>query len=257
MFAHPTQNVTNWYVRAEIYVSGLWSVKWVDVDKKITGEAPRMETKLKSGKRAAERIRETAKDLFYRQGIRAVGVDEIVERAGVTKPSLYRSFASKDALAAACLSDRSEDFLRRFDAAMTAVPENPRAGFHAWLQTISLKATKSDYRGCGLTNAAVEYPERGHPARLVAAANKKAFRKRLGEFATALGAGESESLADALLLLIEGAYASGQLFGREGPARVLAEAADVVIDGYLGKKAGTARSGRPRSASAPKTRLVR
>lgn len=43
--------------------------------------------------RAAERIFDTACDLFYRDGIRAVGVDEIVTRAGVTKPSLYRSFA--------------------------------------------------------------------------------------------------------------------------------------------------------------------
>ncbi len=56
-------------------------------------------------KRAAERIRETAGELFYRQGIRAVGVDEIVTRAGVTKPSLYRSFPSKDELAAAYLRD--------------------------------------------------------------------------------------------------------------------------------------------------------
>ena len=55
--------------------------------------------------RAADRIRQTARDLFYREGIRAVGVDEIVTRAGVTKPSLYRSFPSKDELAAAYLRD--------------------------------------------------------------------------------------------------------------------------------------------------------
>ncbi|HVI92222.1 MAG TPA: helix-turn-helix domain-containing protein, partial [Dongiaceae bacterium] len=53
--------------------------------------------------KAADRIRRTARDLFYQQGIRAVGVDEIVTQAGVTKPSLYRSFASKDELAAAYL----------------------------------------------------------------------------------------------------------------------------------------------------------
>src|ERR1700678_2900717 len=85
-------------------------------------------------KLAAQRIRETARDLFYRRGIRAVGVDEIVARAGVTKPSLYRSFASKDELATACLLDRSEDYLRRFDAAMAAYPDDPRAGFRAWLE---------------------------------------------------------------------------------------------------------------------------
>src|SRR5277367_5019117 len=109
-------------------------------------------------KLAAERIREAARDLFYRQGIRAVGVDEIVARAGVTKPSLYRSFASKDELAAACLRDRSDDYLRRFDTALAERPDDPRAAFLSWLENLSQRATKLYYRGCALTNAAVEYP---------------------------------------------------------------------------------------------------
>jgi AcrR family transcriptional regulator len=181
-------------------------------------------------KLAGERIREAARDLFYRQGIRAVGVDEIVARAGVTKPSLYRSFASKDELATACLRDRSDDYLRRFDAAMMEHPDDPRAGFRTWLEQLSQRATKPDYRGCALTNAAVEYPERKHPARLVAAANKREFRERLTMAAEAMGAHDPNMLADALLLLIEGAYASGQLFGRDGPAKVIVDAADVLMD---------------------------
>jgi AcrR family transcriptional regulator len=181
-------------------------------------------------KLAGERIREAARDLFYRQGIRAVGVDEIVARAGVTKPSLYRSFASKDELATACLRDRSDDYLRRFDAALAEFPDDPRAGFRAWLEQLSQRATKPDYRGCALTNAAVEYPERKHPARLVAAANKREFRAKLKAAASAMGAGDPVMLADALLLLIEGAYASGQLFGPDGPARVLVRAVDALIE---------------------------
>jgi AcrR family transcriptional regulator len=186
-------------------------------------------------KPAAERIRDTARELFYQQGIRAVGVDEIVARAGVTKPSLYRSFASKDELAAACLRDRAEASLRRFDAALAEYPDDPRAGFRLWLRQISEKATKPDYRGCALTNAAVEYPERKHPARLVAAANKKALRERLKQFAAEIDVAESETLADALQLLIEGAYATGQIFGRTGPARILVKAADALIDAYQKK----------------------
>src|SRR5579862_4776809 len=77
-------------------------------------------------KRAAERIRESARDLFYRQGIRAVGVEEIVTRAGVTKPSLYRSFLSKDALAADYLRHMGEEGLARFDATIAANPSDPR-----------------------------------------------------------------------------------------------------------------------------------
>lgn len=202
------------------------------------------------GKLAAERIRETARDLFYRQGIRAVGVDEIVARAGVTKPSLYRSFASKDELAAACLRDRSDDYLRRFDAAMTKSPDDPRGGFRLWLEQLSQKATKPDYRGCALTNAAVEYPERKHPARLVAAANKREFRDKLRTAASAMGAREPAMLADGLLLLIEGAYASGQLFGADGPARVLVEAADALIDSCCSEAAARSPAVRVRARSA-------
>lgn len=188
-----------------------------------------------AGKLAGERIREAARDLFYQQGIRAVGVDEIVARAGVTKPSLYRSFASKDELATACLRDRSEDYLRRFDAAMMQYPDDPRAGFRTWLEQLSQRATKPDYRGCALTNAAVEYPERKHPARLVAAANKREFRAKLKDAAVAMGAREPALLADSLLLLVEGAYASGQLFGQDGPAGVVVDAADMLIDRCCGK----------------------
>ena len=76
----------------------------------------------KAPRRAADRIRETARELFYRQGIRAVGVDQIVTEAGVTKPSLYRAFASKDALAAAYLRDYGRDFFDRFQRVISAMP---------------------------------------------------------------------------------------------------------------------------------------
>ena len=132
------------------------------------------------------------------------------------------------------LADRSEDYLRRFDAAMMECPDDPRAGFRSWLEQLSQRATKPDYRGCALTNAAVEYPERKHPARLVAAANKGSFG-RAEDSGTAMGAQEPALLADGLLLLIEGAYASGQLFGPDGPAGIVVEAADMLIDTCCGK----------------------
>jgi AcrR family transcriptional regulator len=187
-------------------------------------------------KRAAQRIRETARDLFYRQGIRAVGVDEIVTRAGVTKPSLYRSFPSKAELAAAYLRDHGEAGLRRFNAAMDKRPDDPRGQLHAWLAALAVKASKADYRGCGTTNAAVEYADRRHPARKQAAAIKRQFRERLTQLAAAMGAKDPSALADALLLLMEGTYTSGQMFGPGGPPRVLVQAAEALIDIYVPRK---------------------
>jgi AcrR family transcriptional regulator len=182
---------------------------------------------------AAERIRKTALDLFYRQGIRAVGVDEIVTRAGVTKPSLYRAFSSKDELAACYLRDYTHVFWERFEAAASAHPGDPRAQILFFLGRAGERAGQQGYRGCGLTNAAVEYPEPDHPARRVSESHKQELRERLRQMAAAMGATDPSALGDGLLLLIEGVYVSGQLFGPGGPAATVAENADRLISAWM------------------------
>ena len=183
--------------------------------------------------RAAEKIMTAASDLFYRQGIRAIGVDEIVRTAGVTKPSLYRSFASKDELAASYLRHYDEAFWQRFDEAVAAHPGDPRAQIGAFLTRVGERTQMPGYRGCGMTNAAVEYPDRQHPARIVSEENKKELRRRLRAMAGDMGAKDAETLGDGLLLLIEGAYISGQLFGEGGPAKSVARNADLLIGASL------------------------
>lgn len=183
--------------------------------------------------KAAQRIRETARDLFYHHGIRAVGVEEIVQKAGANKPSLYRSFSSKDQLAAAYLHDYDAGFWQRLDSSLTRYPEDPRAGILDFLAGLSYRVQASDYRGCGLTNCAVEYPERNHPARKVAEENKRMFRARLSELATRMGASHPQALGDALMLVIEGAYVTGQLFDDGGPAVSVVQTATLLIDASI------------------------
>ncbi|RVC62949.1 TetR/AcrR family transcriptional regulator [Mesorhizobium sp.] len=185
--------------------------------------------------KAADKILDVARDLFYREGIRAIGVDEIVKRAGVTKPSLYRSFPSKDELAASYLRKYDLEFWERFDEAVDAHPGDPRAQIVAFLTRVGKRTQKPDYRGCGMTNAAVEYPDHSHPARIVSEANKQELRRRLRAMASAMGAVDADTLGDGLLLLIEGAYISGQLFGRGGPAASVARNADLLIEASLKK----------------------
>jgi AcrR family transcriptional regulator len=185
--------------------------------------------------KAAKKILDVAYDLFYRRGIRAIGVDEIVKRAGVTKPSLYHSFPSKDELAASYLRQYDREYWERFDEAVAAHPGNPRAQISAFLTRVGKRTQRPDYRGCGMTNAAVEYPEHGHPARVVSEANKQELRHRLREMAAAMGAQDPDTLGDGLLLLIEGAYISGQLFGLGGPAASVARNADLLIEASLKK----------------------
>lgn len=182
-----------------------------------------------SAPRAADKIMTVASELFYRQGIRAIGVDEIVRTAGVTKPSLYRSFASKDELAASYLKHYDGQFWTRFDEAVAAHPGDPRAQIVTFLTRVGKRTQEPGYRGCGMTNAVVEYPEHDHPARIVSEQNKKELRRRLRAMAHEMGAGDPNTLGDGLLLLIEGAYISGQLFGEGGPASSVARNADLLI----------------------------
>jgi AcrR family transcriptional regulator len=181
------------------------------------------------GARAGDRIRDTATRLFYRQGIRAVGVDAIVRHARATKPSLYRSFRSKDALAAAYLRDWDSAFWQRFDSAVAAHPDDPRAQLRLFLHRLTQRMRSPGYRGCALSNAAIEYPAVGHPARLVTVAHKRKLRRRLRQMTVAMGARQPRLLADGLALLLEGAYASCQLFHRDGPARAVARVAEQLI----------------------------
>lgn len=182
--------------------------------------------------KAADRILTTAGELFYREGTRAVGVDEIVARAGATKPSLYRAFESKDHLIAAYLKGEAERFWTSFDAAASAHPDDPRAQILAYFEGLGERAIKPGYRGCGLTNAAVEYPEPNHPGRRVSVEHKQELRDRLRGMAKAMGARKPKKLADSLLLLIEGVFVTSQLFGADGPAGAAKGAAQALIEAH-------------------------
>ena len=104
-----------------------------------------------------------------------------------------------------------------------------------WIADLQKRAAKHDYRGCGTSNAAIEYPDRKHPARKVASDIKARFRKKLTALSARLGAKKPERLGDALMLLFEGVYCSGQVFGAGGPSRVLMEAAEMLIDAHGGR----------------------
>jgi AcrR family transcriptional regulator len=184
---------------------------------------------------AAARILSAAFELFYRSGIRAVGVEQIVTHAGVTKPSLYRAYPSKDELAACYLREYGDMFWARFNEARAAHPGDPRAQVLTYLRGVGGRAAASGYRGCGVSNAAVEYPEADHPVRVVSEAHKRELRALLHEMAAGMGATDPQALGDGLLLMMEGVFISGQIFGEDGPAARAAENAERLIDAWTAK----------------------
>src|SRR5436309_13326337 len=109
-----------------------------------------------------ERILQAARELFYRDGIRAVGVDAIAAAAGTNKMTLYRHFDSKDALVSAYLEQLSAEGEALWDEARAAHPGDPQAQLRTLLKRVSQFADESSGRGCALANAAVDLAERGH-----------------------------------------------------------------------------------------------
>jgi AcrR family transcriptional regulator len=176
-----------------------------------------------------ERILEAASEMFYRDGIRAVGIDAIIARSGVAKMSLYRHFPSKDALVAAWLEDRNNFFWQRWDRAQASRAGNPQGQLEAILDMVAATASHPKWRGCPFLNTGTEFPETDRPARAVILANKRAVRERLATLAAAAGAREPDLLAQQLQLLIDGAYAIGQSLGPDGPARTVAGAGRALI----------------------------
>jgi len=158
-----------------------------------------------------ERILETASDLFYRRGVRAVGVDLVVEEAGVAKTSLYRHFRTKDDLIAAFLHREDEDFWKCWDNTTQRHRSNAEAELEAQLKWIGERVSRPNYRGCPQLNVAAEFPDLDHPARAVATAHKKELRRRLRDLAVRLRAKRPDELAAQLSLLINGAFVSSQL----------------------------------------------
>lgn len=165
-----------------------------------------------------ERILRAARDLFYRHGIRAVGVEAIAEAAGTNKMTLYRHFHSKDALVAEYLKELAAEGEAVWERLAKAYPGDPHAQLQGWLRYVEEILANVGERGCAIANAAVELREMDHPARHVIEDYKTRKRQRLVGLFRDAGYGEPESLADEVFLLFEGARISIQCAGRSGPS---------------------------------------
>jgi AcrR family transcriptional regulator len=183
-----------------------------------------------------ERLLAVAADLFYRHGIRAVGVEAIAEAAGTNKMTLYRHFASKDELVAEYLRQSAKLADACWDRLERAHPGDARAQLRAWLAEMADHLANTDERGCALANAAVELPEKDHPARRVIEEFKIAQRTRLIRLCRAAGLSEPDMLADELHLLLEGARVTSQSVGADGLGARLMRMGEAMIAAHAAKE---------------------
>jgi AcrR family transcriptional regulator len=176
-----------------------------------------------------ERILETASDLFYRRGVRAVGVDVVVEAAGVAKTSLYRHFKTKDDLIAAFLKREDADFWACWDRVAQQHAQDAEAELDAHLAWIGERVGRPNYRGCPQLNVAAEFPEEDHPARVVAREHKLELRRRLGGIAERLQVARPDNLAAQLAVVINGAFVSSQVLAADDATAILRQMTHALI----------------------------
>jgi AcrR family transcriptional regulator len=179
---------------------------------------------------ARERLVETVCELFYSEGIRAVGIDAVVERSGVSKSSLYRTFESKDALIAAFAEEWNRRYWQWWDGVIVAHPGAPRAKLDALFKGLAAQISTPQFRGCPFTNLVTEISDRKHPGTAIACANKQEVRRRLRALSGELGVRHPRRLGDRLALIMDGAYGRGTTLGAAGLELELLEMVGLVID---------------------------
>lgn len=183
---------------------------------------------------ARQRILETADRLFYRDGVRAVGIDRIIAEAGVAKMSLYKHFPSKDDLILAVLKHREESVLAFFRSAMERHTKKAKDPLRAFFAALKDFFESPGFRGCPFQNAAVELADPAHPGTEFVRGHKQRFSAFLRELVEASIGKAAAKVAPAVAILVEGALVTAVIQGKPDSADVARDAALKLVDHEAG-----------------------
>lgn len=173
-----------------------------------------------------QQVLDAAEDLFYGQGIHAVGMDAIRSASAVPLKRLYQVFPSKNSLVEAYLRRRDTRWLREL-AQYADAHDSPTQRILAVFDWLYLWFNEPDFRGCGFINSFGELGASSQTVADIAKAHKRAFRRYLADL---VAAAEAPSwLADHLVLLAEGAMTTAAILGSPEPARQAKDATRILL----------------------------
>ena len=168
-------------------------------------------TKTTDAKRSPrQRLLDAADELFYREGVHTVGIDRVIEKAGVARGSLYYNFTGgKDELVREYLLGRHAAWSARVDASV-ALSVTPREKILAIFDVLGDLFAEPDYRGCSFMNAVAEADPDG--PEIAAAANFRAWVHELfGSLVAQLDVKDAAELTNELVVLYDGANTAAQM----------------------------------------------
>ena len=179
-----------------------------------------------------ERLLAAATELFYRDGIQAVGVQRVVEEADAAKASLYAHFPSKDDLIAAYIERMSEMAKARLEESLRAAGQDPRRQILALFDSVDEWRRSPDFRGCPFANACSELADQDHAGHAAIGHHRAWLRERIEVLARRTEADDPVLLGRALLLLLDGATSATMLDRDPEAVRTARRAAERLLDTY-------------------------
>jgi AcrR family transcriptional regulator len=184
---------------------------------------------------ARDRLLAAADELFYAEGVHVVGVDRIVERAGVTKASLYNTFGSKDELVRAYLERHFLNRQHRIERIL-ASQSTPRERILAVFAEVEGLLAGSAFRGCRFINAAAESGP-GEAGEVVAEKYRAWLWSMFTDLAEAAGAGDAKQIGRQLFLLYDGAAVAARMDQDRGAAaKAVRSAVGALLDAAIPPK---------------------
>ena len=187
---------------------------------------------------ARERLLAAADELFYREGVQSVGVDRVVQQAGVAKASLYNLFGSKEELVQAYLDARHATTCEQTERALTRF-RTPRDRLLGVFDAQGQIFTEPDFNGCAHISASAEARE-GGPVECATDRYRLWVRTLFTDLAREAGVADAEGLARQLHLLYDGAGLSARMDRDPTAATTAREAAAALFDAAVKNQAALA-----------------
>ncbi len=185
-----------------------------------------------------QRLIDAAIRRFYRDGFRNVGIDQILSDVRISKIAFYKHFECKDDLMLAALQMQNEWLQNTFGMMIRERGGDTAIGqLRAVLDVVETIIESDDFQGCIFVNVAMEFPLMHEPAHLAAAANKRAIETIVCEIAVRAGAKDPQALAEEMCLIVEGAYVTRQVTGKQKTVDIARRVAERVIAAHVSVEA--------------------
>src|ERR1700761_9562760 len=192
-----------------------------------------MAAKTTAGPSARERLLASANELFYAEGVHTVGIDRVIERAGVAKASLYNTFGSKDELVKAYLEGRHAKTAARITRCVAAY-DDPRDRLLGVFDAQSEMFADPEFRGCAFASASAESP--GEAVTQATDDYRGWMRGVFTDLAREAGVPEPAALAHQLHMIYDGAGLSMRMDHDRSAADGAKGAAATLVDAALARR---------------------